>query len=242
MPFNAETADLLAEFKPPVVSFHFSLPAPALLARVKSWGAFVLSSATTVEEARWLEQHGADAVIAQGLEAGGHRGHFLTTDLTAQMGTFALLPQIAAAVRLPVLAAGGIVNADGVRAALALGAAGVQVGTVYLCANEAATTPLHRAALQSEAARHTQITTLFTGGAARGIVGRAMRELGPLNPAAPPFPLAATAIAPLRAAAEKMGDTGFTPLWSGQNVTGCQSAPAAQITAALARGFDARGD
>ncbi|MDR0274753.1 MAG: nitronate monooxygenase [Burkholderiaceae bacterium] len=240
VPFNAETADLLAEFKPPVVSFHFGLPAPDLLARVKSRGAFVLSSATTVQEALWLERHGADAVIAQGLEAGGHRGHFLGADLSAQMGTFALLPQIAAAVRLPVLAAGGIADAAGVRAALALGAAGVQVGTAYLCADEAATTPAYRAALQSEAARHTQMTTLFTGGAARGIVNRVMRELGPSSPAAPPFPLAAAALAPLRAAAEKAGCTDFTPLWSGQNASGCISASAAQITALLAQGFDAR--
>ncbi|MDR2154888.1 MAG: nitronate monooxygenase [Burkholderiaceae bacterium] len=236
-PFSAAAADVLAEFKPPVVSFHFGLPAPELLARVKSWGAFVLSSATTVEEARWLEQHGADAIIAQGLEAGGHRGHFLNTDLSAQMGAFALLPQITAAVRLPVIAAGGIADAAGVRAALALGACGVQVGTAYLCADEATTAPLHRAALQSEAARHTQLTTLFSGGAARGIVNRAMRELGPLNPVAPPFPLASAALAPLRAAAEKTGRTDFTPLWSGQNASGCQSAPAARITVLLAQGF-----
>ncbi|MFT3778526.1 MAG: nitronate monooxygenase [Ottowia sp.] len=236
-PFSAEAAELLAEFKPRVVSFHFGLPAPALLARVKSWGAFVLSSATTVREALWLEEHGADAVIAQGLEAGGHRGHFLSMDLTEQPGTFALLPQVVAAVRVPVIAAGGIADAAGVRAARALGAAGVQVGTAYLCADEAATTPLHRAALQSEAARHTALTNGFTGRPARGIVNRAMRELGPMCPAAPEFPLAAAAIAPLRAAAEKAGRTDFTPLWSGQNARGCRSAPAAEITRALAEGW-----
>ena len=249
-PFDAEGAELLAEFKPPVLSFHFGLPAPELLARVKAWGVFVLSSATTVREALWLEEHGADAIIAQGLEAGGHRGHFLSLDLSEQMGTFALLPQVVAAVRVPVIAAGGIADATGVRAAMALGAAGVQVGTAYLCADEANTTPLHRAALQSEAARHTALTNLFTGRPARGIVNRVMRELGRaggeaehfsggLSAAPPAFPLATAAMAPLRAVAEKAGRTEFTPLWSGQNASGCRSAPAAEITRALAAGFGA---
>ncbi|QTD45156.1 NAD(P)H-dependent flavin oxidoreductase [Ottowia testudinis] len=237
VPFSAEAAELLAEFKPPVMSFHFGLPAPELLARVKAWGTFVLSSATTVREALWLQEHGTDAIIAQGLEAGGHRGHFLSDDLSEQMGSFALLPQIVAAVRVPVIAAGGIADAAGVRAAMALGAAGVQVGTAYLCADEATTTPRHRAALQSESARHTALTTLFTGRPARGIMNRVMRELGPISAAAPAFPLATAAMAPLRAAAEKAGRADFTPLWSGQNASACQSAPAAAITHALAAGF-----
>ena len=245
-PFDADSAALLAEFKPRVVSFHFGLPAPELLAQVKSWGSFVLSSATTVREALWLVEHGADAVIAQGLEAGGHRGHFLSMDLSEQMGTFALLPQIVAAVRVPVIAAGGVADAACVRAALALGAAGVQVGTAYLCADEATTTPLHRAALHSAAARHTALTNVFTGRPARGIVNRLMRELGGgadehfatgLSAAAPAFPLATSAIGPLRSAAEKTGRTDFTPLWSGQNASACQSAPAAAITRALAAAF-----
>ena len=236
-PFTAEAAVLLAEFAPPVVSFHFGLPAPDLLARVKAWGAFVLSSATTVREALWLQEHGADAIIAQGWEAGGHRGHFLSEDLTEQPGTFALLPQIVAAVRLPVIAAGGIADAAGVRAAMALGAAGVQVGTAYLCADEATTSPLHRAALQSEAARHTAVTNCFTGRPARGIVNRLMREQGPISASAPAFPLATAAVAPLRAAAEKLGRSDFTSMWSSQNASQCRSAPAAQITAALAKGL-----
>ena len=237
VPFSAEAAELLAEFRPPVVSFHFGLPAPELLARVKSWGAFVLSSATSVREALWLQEHGADAVIAQGLEAGGHRGHFLSHELTEQLGTFALLPQVVAAVRVPVIAAGGIADAAGVRAARALGAAAVQVGTAYLCADEATTTPLHRAALQGDAARHTAVTNCFTGRPARGIVNRVMRELGPISPAAPEFPLATAAMTPLRAAAEQAGRTDFTPLWSGQNASACRSAPAAEITRALAEGW-----
>ena len=237
-PFDAETAELLAAFAPPVVSFHFGLPSPELLARVRGWGAKVLSSATTVEEARWLEAHGVDAVIAQGLEAGGHRGHFLSDDLTRQMGTFALLPQVVAAVRVPVIAAGGIADAAGVAAAMALGAAGVQVGTAYLLCPEATTSAVHRAALQSDAAHHTALTNLFTGRPARGIVNRFMRTFGPMNEAAVPrFPLATSAVAPLRARAEALGMDDFSPLWAGQHADGCREMPAAQLTRQLAHGL-----
>ena len=220
---------MLAEFRPAVVSFHFGLPAPALLARVKAWGATVLASATTVDEARWLHAHGADAVIAQGLEAGGHRGHFLSHDLSRQMGTFALLPQVLRAVPCPVIAAGGIADADGVAAALALGAAAVQLGTSFLLCDESTTTPLHRAALQQPGAAHTAVTNLFTGRPARGIVNRVMAELGYLHPAAPPFPWAAGEMAPLRAAAEARGSADFSPLWAGQNTQGCRSISAAAL-------------
>jgi nitronate monooxygenase len=233
-PFSAEAAAVLADFKPAVVSFHFGLPDDALLARVRAWGAKVLASATTVDEARWLEARGVDAVIAQGVEAGGHRGIFLSADLTTQVGTLALVPQIVRAVRVPVIAAGGIADARGVQAALALGAAGVQVGTAYLLCPEATTSKLHRAALQSEAARHTALTNVFTGRPARGIVNRAIRELGPISEIAPAFPLAANAMAPLRAKAESLGRDDFSPLWSGQNASGCRAVPAAQITRALA--------
>lgn len=236
-PFSEAIADLVEPFRPPVVSFHFGLPSAALLARVRGWGAKVLSSATTVEEAVWLAAHGVDAVIAQGLEAGGHRGHFLTRDLSQQMGTFALLPQVVEAVGVPVIAAGGIVDARGVAAAFALGAAGVQAGTAFLLCPEALTSAVHRRALQSEAARHTALTTVFTGGVARGIVNRAMRELGALDNQAPAFPLAAAAMAPLRAAAEQQGLGDFTPLWSGQNASACRARPAAEVTHELARGL-----
>lgn len=236
-PFDGAAAEVLAEFKPPVVSFHFGLPAAGLLAQVRSWGAKVLASATTLDEALWLEANGADAVIAQGLEAGGHRGHFLSHDLTRQLGTFALLPQLVKALRVPVIAAGGIADAEGVAAAMALGAAGVQVGTAYLLCPEATTSTLHRAALQGDDARHTALTNVFTGRPARGIVNRLMRDLGPLAAVAPAFPLATAGIAPLRAKAESQGLTDFTPLWSGQNATGCRPVPAAELTQALAAGF-----
>lgn len=234
--FNDELAELLAEVAPPVVSFHFGLPAPRLVERVKSWGAVILSSATTVDEARWLEAHGADAIIAQGVEAGGHRGMFLTEELTTQVGTLALVPQIARATRLPVIAAGGIADARGIAAARALGAAGAQIGTAFLLCPEALTTPLHRAALQSPAAQHTALTNLYTGRPARRIVGRLMRELGAINPSAPAFPLAGAALAPLRAAAERTGNAEFTSLWAGQNTSGCKAIPAAQLVRELAGG------
>lgn len=233
-PFSDDVAEVVEEFRPAVVSFHFGLPSEDLLARVRSWGSKILSSATTVEEARWLETRGVDAVIAQGFEAGGHRGNFLTDDLDTQVGTFALVPQIARAVQVPVLAAGGISDAKGVAAAMALGAAGAQVGTAYLLCAEATTGAVHRAALKSEAARVTALTNLFSGRPARGIVNRLMRELGPISAATPAFPLAASAIAPLRAMAEGLGHGDFSPLWAGQNTTGCKEISASLLTRELA--------
>ena len=232
--FNSEAAKALAEFRPAVVSFHFGLPSADLLVRVRAFGARILSSATTVDEARWLEAHGVDAIIAQGLEAGGHRGMFLSEDVSTQVGTLALVPQLVQAVKVPVIAAGGIADAKGVAAAMALGAAGVQVGTAYLLCSEATTTTLHRAALKSDAARVTALTNLFTGRPARGIMNRIMRELGPMSAV---FPLAASAIAPLRAGAESLGSSDFSPLWAGQNTTGCKEVAAGALTRELARDF-----
>lgn len=234
LPFSDEAADVLEESPPAVVSFHFGLPPKALLARVKAWGCMILSSATTVEEALWLEANGVNGIIAQGLEAGGHRGMFLSADLTTQVGTMALLPQIVRAVKLPVIAAGGIADAQGVNAALSLGAAAVQVGTAYLLCPEATLSELHRAALKHPGARHTALTNLFTGRPARGIVNRLMRELDCLHAEAPAFPLATGAMAPLRAKAEAAGSSDFSPLWSGQNTSGCREVPAAQVTRTLA--------
>jgi nitronate monooxygenase len=236
VPFSHAVADVVEPFAPPVVSFHFGLPAPDLLERVKGWGSLVMSSATTVDEARWLQAHGADAIIAQGLEAGGHRGLFLNDDLSTQFGTFALLPQVVAAVNVPVIAAGGIADAAGVRAAMALGASAVQVGTAYLCCHEANTSAVHRAALLSPDSAHTDLTTVFSGRPARGIVNRLMRTLGPRHPAAPAFPTATAAVAPLRAHFEAQGLGDCSPLWAGQNTSGCRTVSAAEITQALAQG------
>ncbi len=236
-PFSAEFADVLEQAQPAVVSFHFGLPPADLLARLKTWRSKIFCSATTVAEARWLQARGVDVIIAQGLEAGGHRGMFLSDDLTTQIGTFALLPQILHAVNIPVIAAGGIADAKGVAAAMAMGAAGVQVGTAYLLCPEATITPVHRHALKSEAAHHTALTNLFTGRPARGIMNKVMREMGPINSAAPVFPLATGAMAPLRAKAEANGAGDFSPLWAGQNARGCQEIPAAQLTLELAAGL-----
>lgn len=236
-PFSSAIADLVEEFKPPVVSFHFGLPEAALLDRVRSWGSKILGCATTVEEARWLEAKGVDAIIVQGVEAGGHRGLFLSQEVFAQPGLFALLPQVAAAVKIPVIAAGGIADAQGVKAALQLGAAGVQVGTAYLLCPEATTSAVHRAALKSPAATTTALTNIFTGRPARGIVNRVMRELGPLHAMVPEFPLATSAITPLRGKAEAQGLGDFSPLWAGQNVSGCREIPATELTRELAAGL-----
>lgn len=233
-PFNSKTADVLEEFKPPVVSFHFGLPSAELLTRVKAWGTTILSSATTVEEALWLEAHGVDAIIAQGSDAGGHRGMFLSDDLSTQVETFTLVPQIVQAVKRPVIAAGGIATSKGVAAALALGAAGVQVGTAYLLCPEATTSAIHRTALRSAVAGHTALTNVLTGRPARSVVNRIIQELGPINQTTPDFPLAAAALSPLRAAAESQGLGDFSPLWSGQNASGCKDVPAAQLTRELA--------
>lgn len=233
-PFRSEAADVLSEFEPAVVSFPFGLPSADLLARVRAWGSKIASSATTVEEARWLEAQGVDAIIAQGLEAGGHRGVFLSDDLNTQIGTFALLPQVVQAGKIPVIAAGGIADARGVAAAMRLGAAGIQIGTAYMLCPESTTSAVHRAALRSKAAHRTALTNIFTGRPARGIVNRIMNELGPMCTAAPAFPLAISAIAPLRAKAESYGSGDFSPLWAGQNVSGCKEIPAADLTRELA--------
>jgi nitronate monooxygenase len=234
-PFDADFCTLVEEFRPEVVSFHFGLPAANLLDRVKKTGAKIIGSATTVAEARWLEAHGCDAVIAMGLEAGGHRGNFLSDDMARQIGLFALLPQIADAVSVPVIAAGGIGDARGIVAAFALGASAVQIGTAYLFTPEARVPAVHRAALQASADDATAITNVFTGRPARGIVNRVMRELGPISAGVPEFPLAGGAIAPLRAKTEAEGLGDFVNLWSGQAAALAREMPAGMLTRELAR-------
>ena len=232
--FDAVMCDVVEETKPDVVSFHFGLPAEPLLGRLKAAGFPVMSSATTAAEARWLEERGVAAVIAQGYEAGGHRGMFLSDDLAAQVGTFALIPQVVDAVKVPVIAAGGVTDARGIAAALALGAAGVQMGTAYLWSPEAKISAPHRAALRSGRDDGTAVTNLMTGRPARGFVNRIMRDIGPISDVAPEFPLAAGALAPLRAKAEAQGSGDFSPLWAGQAASlGC-TLPAGELTRKLA--------
>jgi nitronate monooxygenase len=232
--FDAVMCDVVEETKPDVVSFHFGLPAEPLLGRLKAAGFPVMSSATTAAEARWLEERGVAAVIAQGYEAGGHRGMFLSDDLAAQVGTFALIPQVVDAVKVPVIAAGGVTDARGIAAAFALGAAGVQMGTAYLWSPEAKISAPHRAALRSGSDDGTAVTNLMTGRPARGFVNRVMRDIGPISDVAPEFPLAAGALAPLRAKAEAQGSGDFSPLWAGQAASLGRTLPAGELTRKLA--------
>ncbi|MFG0630172.1 NAD(P)H-dependent flavin oxidoreductase [Pseudomonas sp. xss_2] len=233
-PFDEHSCQLVEQLLPQVVSFHFGLPRADLLQRVKATGAKVLSSATTVEEALWLEAHGCDAIIAMGYEAGGHRGMFLSEDITSQIGTFALVPQVVDAVRVPVIAAGGISDHRGLVAALALGASAVQIGTAYLFCPEAKVSPAHRQALDSAPASDTALTNLFTGRPARGINNRIMRELGPMSELAPRFPLAGGALMPLRAISDAKGSSDFSNLWSGQALRLGRAMPAGDLTRDIA--------
>ncbi len=234
-PFDADLCALVEDLKPEVVSFHFGLPAPDLLARVKATGAVILSSATSVAEALWLEANGCDMVIAQGAEAGGHRGMFLTRDVTTQTGTFALVPQIADAVKIPVIAAGGIADGRGVAAAMMLGADAVQIGTTYLFCPEARLNPLHARALTAARDDNTALTNVFTGRPARGVVNRLMRDFAPMSNLAPDFPTAGRALAGLRAAAEAQGHDDFTNLWAGQAAALARPLPAGELTRQLAQ-------
>ncbi|QQZ39755.1 nitronate monooxygenase [Pseudomonas sp. SK3(2021)] len=229
-PFDAVSCELVEELRPEIVSFHFGLPEPALLARVKASGAKILSSASTVDEAVWLEQHGCDAIIAMGYEAGGHRPIFLSDDLNTQVGTMALVPQIVDAVQVPVIAAGGIGDARGIVAAFALGASAVQLGTAYLFTPEAKVSAAHHQALRTAKDSQTALTNLFTGRPARGIVNRVMREIGPISPLAPAFPLAGGALLPLRAKDE----ADFANLWAGQALRLGLELPAFELTRTLA--------
>lgn len=239
-PFSHAVLAVLARYQPPVVSFHFGLPRPEWVAAIQAWGGQVWSSATTPQEGLWLQDHGCDVVVAQGLEAGGHRGHFLRPDLQGQMGLMSLLPALVGTLQVPVLAAGGVVHAAAVQAARCLGAAGVQAGTAYLFCPEATAHPLHRAALASPRAAHTQLTNVFTGRPARGIINELMHRLAhadgtgeALSSLAPAFPLATHALVPLRAAAEAHALDDFTPLWAGQSAALCQPCSAADLTAQL---------
>jgi nitronate monooxygenase len=238
-PFSAAMCDVVLELRPRLVSFHFGMPEPALVKRVKDAGLLVTSSATSAEEARWLVDHGCDVVIAQGNEAGGHRGMFLNDDISRQAGTMALVPQVVDAVKVPVIAAGGIGDGRGIVAALALGAAGVQIGTAFLLTPEAKTSALHRTALKQADDNSTTLTNVFTGRPARGIVNRYISEVGPMTPHAPQFPLAAGASQPMRTAGEAKGSSDFTPLWSGQAPTFAREMPTAELMATLVKETEA---
>ena len=239
-PFDPAMCEVIEELKPEMVSFHFGLPDSALVRRVKAAGCIVIAAATIVKEAIWLEENGADVIIAQGAEAGGHRGMFLTENIGEQPGTFALVPQVVDAVKVPVIAAGGIADGRGIAAAFALGAAGVQIGTAYLRCPESRVSAPARAALSQALDDSTVITNVMTGRPARGIPNRVMREIGPISADAPAFPHAATGLAPLKAAAEKLGKVDFTNLWAGQAVRLGRDMPASELTRGMAEAALAR--
>ncbi|WOJ97902.1 nitronate monooxygenase [Congregibacter brevis] len=237
-PFCDEALELISPYQPPIVSFHFGLPKREHVEAIKSWKGQVWSSATTVDEALWLADHGVDAVIAQGIEAGGHRGMFLNRDLSTQLETLDLVAAIQNAVSVPVIASGGISTPEQVRAAMDVGAQAVQLGTTYLLCKEAKTSRIHRNLLRSPRSSNTQLTNLFSGGIARGIPNRLMEEMGPISDAPPVFPLAASALAPLRAVAEGRDKEDFSPLWCGTDATGCRAVSAAEQTLWLAQQLD----
>tara|TARA_B100000315_G_scaffold83135_1_gene76108 strand:- start:566 stop:1603 length:1038 start_codon:yes stop_codon:yes gene_type:complete len=235
-PINQQIIDIIAPYAPAVVSFHFGLPSREIVSQIKAWGGTVLSSATTLDEARWLQTNGADAVIAQGIEAGGHRGHFLSMDLSLQPTTAQLVRECVE-LDIPVIAAGGICTAEDVAQYQALGVAAVQVGSAYLLCEEATTSALHREVLKTVAPDSTELTTLFSGRPARGISNRVMQELGAMPEQAPPFPYASIAMTALRAKAEAKGDSGFSPLWCGERFIVREGINAQQITELLMQGW-----
>jgi nitronate monooxygenase len=234
LPFDEEMCAVVEEVRPEIVSFHFGLPAANMLDRLKRLGIKILSTATTVREAQWLEAHGCDAIIAQGIEAGGHRGMFLEANVATQVGLFALLPQIRDAVSVPVIATGGVADARGIVAAFALGACGVQLGTAYLFCPEAKISPIYRRALEQVGDDETVLTNLFSGRPARGILNRYVRESGPMSEAALAFPYAGTLVAPLRAVSEKAGLADYMQMWAGQAARLAKAMPAEQFTRKLA--------
>jgi nitronate monooxygenase len=233
-PFDAQMCELVEELQPEIVSFHFGLPEAALVARVKAAGCKVFSSATTVREAYWLEANGCDAIIAQGADAGGHRGMFLSQDISTQVGTFSLVPQVVDAVSVPVIAAGGIGDGRGIAAAFCLGAAAVQIGTAFLFSPQSHISELHRKRLNEATDDETALTNVFSGRPARSLLNRVVRDIGPMTSAAPDFPGAGSALAPLKKTAEAMGRDDFSSLWCGQSASLCTSMPAGELVGKLA--------
>jgi nitronate monooxygenase len=233
-PFSSEWAELVERLRPEVVSFHFGLPAPELLDRVRATGAYVIGNATSLAEGRWLAARGVDAVIAQGWEAGGHSGYFLTP-APEQIGTFALVRLLADALDVPVIAAGGIMDGRGIAAALTLGASAVQLGTAFLRSPESIIGEPYRRALASERAERTVMTNLISGRLARSMHNRLIGTLGAVRAEAPAYPHASTALAPLRRAAEATDRDDFTPLWAGQGAPLARAESATVIVERLAR-------
>lgn len=232
-PFGEEHCQLVEALRPAVASFHFGLPDASLLQRVKTAGCRVISSANTVAEAVWLANRGCDAIIAQGTEAGGHRGMFLSKTVTEQAGTMALVPQVVDAVDIPVIAAGGIADGRGIVAAFALGASAVQIGTAYLFTDESLANELYRAKLLAASDDGTVLTNVFSGKPARGFATRLSRDLGPITEQPMAFPMGYGVLAQFKAKAEATGSTEFSSYLAGQSAGLGRAETATELTQRL---------
>lgn len=219
--FEKQVAVLIDE-KIPVFSFTFGIPAPTIVEQFKRNGTYLIGTATTTQEAIALEKAGMDAMVAQGSEAGGHRGTFQCSANQAMIGTMALIPQVTEAVQLPVIAAGGIMDGRGIAAALALGAAGVQMGTAFLTCLESTAHPKHKEELLKSQDTSTSITKAFTGKEARGIRNEFMQSMASVEHDLPPYPIQNDLTAPIRKKAEELGNSSYMSLWSGQGASLCQ--------------------
>ncbi|HEX4693280.1 NAD(P)H-dependent flavin oxidoreductase [Sphingomonas sp.] len=226
-PFDEAMAAMVEAVRPTIVSFHFGLPAPDLLARVRASGALVFANATALDEIHWLDNAGVDAIVLQGEEAGGHAGWFLDGHKPTPLADLLAVP-----VAIPTIAAGAIVDAADIAAALTAGASAVQIGTAYLASPESLASAPHRALLGS--ATETVFTNLLSGGLARGFRNRLIDAIGPINAAAPPYPYASAALAPLRAKAEADGRGDYSPLLAGTGAARVRPEPAEALTRRLA--------
>ena len=236
--FGPKQLEAVLAASPPIVSFHFGLPSADAVQAVKDMGAVVLGTATTVAEARLLAEGGVDAVIAQGFEAGGHRGTFAEPYESGHVGTLSLVPQVVDAVDVPVIAAGGIADGRGIAAALALGASGVQLGTAFLTCPESSAHPVYRQTLLAAGDGDTRLTQAFSGRPARGLENRYMREMAGAEDTFPDFPILNTLTGPLRKASAEAGKGDFMALWSGQSAALSRALPAAELVQTLAAETD----
>ena len=231
-PFDTAMCEAVATLAPKAVSFHFGLPDSAMIKALKAEGIVILSSATSVAEAQYLEENGADAIIAQGFEAGGHSGWFLPRGTAEVAGTMALVPRIVDAVKLPVIATGGIADGRGIAAALMLGAAGVQVGTAFLATPESAASNTHKRSLLAASGDDTMISKAFSGRRARTIVNKYATEMDPVDNW-PDFPLMNTLTGPIRKASVNSDSPDAIALWSGQAVGLIRATSTADVVAQL---------
>lgn len=226
--------ELLLSERPAVVSFHFGLPPQEQIRALKQAGIILLASATTPAEAALVEEAEVDFIVAQGIEAGGHRGVFEPEQGDAGIGTLPLVRLIAKQTRLPVIAAGGIMDGQGIAAAMALGASAVQLGTAFILCPESSANAAYRQTMKSERARHTQITSVISGRPARGIINRIFSEVGAPGPyRLPDYPITYDAAKALHAAASARGNNDFAVQWAGQGAALAREMPAAELIRTL---------